>query len=143
MMRDLMRRSRATSDLSPFERLVGDLFEPYGEQSMRQTWVPAVNIEESDDVYEVSAELPGLSREDVNITVEQNVLTISGERKWSDEKDNRNFHRIERGYGKFTRSFALPQQVASDKVKALFHDGVLRVTIPKVEGAKPRRIPIS
>ncbi len=143
MMRDLMRRNRGQSDLTPLERLVGDLFEPFGEQVLRPTWVPPVNIEETGDAYEVTAELPGMKPDDVNITLEQNVLTISGERKWTDEGDNRNFHRVERGYGRFLRTFALPQQVAADRVLAAYEDGVLRVTIPKAEGARPRRVQIT
>lgn len=143
MMRDLIRRNRGQSELNPFERLVSDLFEPFGEQALRQTWVPAVNIEETEEGYEVTAELPGLKKEDVNITVEQNLLTISGERKWNEEQENRNFHRVERGYGRFLRTFALPQQVAADQVRATFEDGVLHISIPKSEGAKPRRVQIS
>ena len=145
-MRDLMRRGFAPnrqSDLNPFDRILGDLLEPFGQQLSRQNWVPPVNIEETGDGYEVSAELPGMRPDEVEITVEQNVLTIAGERKWEDEgAENRNFHRVERGYGRFVRSFALPQQVASDRVDARFDNGVLHVTIPKAEGAKPRRIQI-
>ncbi|HEV8629732.1 MAG TPA: Hsp20/alpha crystallin family protein [Thermoanaerobaculia bacterium] len=138
-----MRRNRGQSDLSPLERLVGDLFEPLGDLGTRQGWAPSVNIEETDDAYEVSADLPGMSKEDVDVTVEQNVLTISGERKWGDEKENRNFHRVERGYGRFLRSFALPHLVDSSNVQATFKDGVLHIRIPKSEGAKPRRVLIS
>lgn len=145
MMRDLMRRNRGMSDLSlsPLDRLFGDLLEPFGQQLQRQSWVPLVDIEETDESYQVSAELPGLRPEDVEVTVEQNVLTISGERKWSEEAENRNFHRVERGYGRFVRSFALPQQVDSNRVQARFEDGVLHVNIPKAEGARPRRIQIN
>lgn len=145
-MRDLMRRGYGPtrqSDLSPFDRFFGDLLEPFGQPLARQSWVPPVNIEETDDAYEVTAELPGLRAEDVEITVEQNVLTIAGERKWADEaNENRNFHRVERGYGRFVRSFALPQQVASDRVDAQFDSGLLHVRVPKAENAKPRRIQI-
>jgi HSP20 family protein len=141
-MRDLLRRNSGVSDLSPLDRLFGDLLQPYGQRSMAQTWVPPVNIEETDEAYEVTAELPGMRPDDVEVTVEQNVLTISGERKWSEEAENRNFHRVERGYGRFLRTFALPQQVSADSVQARFEDGVLHVTIPKAEGARPRRIQI-
>jgi HSP20 family protein len=141
-MRDLIRRGRSQTDLNPLDRLFGDLLQPFAEQNLRQSWMPAVNIEETDEAYQVSAELPGLRPEDVEITVEQNVLTISGERKWGDEEDNRNFHRVERGYGRFLRTFALPQQVAADRVQASFNNGVLEITIPKAEGARPRRIQI-
>jgi HSP20 family protein len=143
MMRDLMRRNRGQSELSPLDRLFGDLLEPFGQQLTARTWAPPVNIEETADAYEVTAELPGLRPEDVEITVEQNVLSISGERKWGDEAENKNFHRVERGYGRFLRTFALPRQVDGDRVQAKFQDGVLHVDIPKAEGAKPRRIQIS
>ena len=143
MMRDLMRRNRGESELSPLDRLFGDFLEPFNQPLMRQSWVPPVNIEETGDAYEVSAELPGLRPEDVEVTVEQNVLSISGERKWGDEAENKNFHRVERGYGRFLRTFALPRQVDGDRVQARFQDGVLHVSIPKSEGAKPRRIQIS
>jgi HSP20 family protein len=142
-MRDLIRRNRGQSELNPFERLVSDLFEPFGEQSTRQTWVPEVNIEETDEAYEVTAELPGIRKDEVQITVEQNLLSIGGERKWDEKQENRNFHRIERGYGRFLRTFALPQQVAADQVKATFEDGVLHVSVPKSETAKPRRVQIT
>ena len=143
MMRDLMRRNRGQSEVNPLERLFGDLLEPFGQPLTRQSWVPPVNIEETDDAYEVSAELPGLRPEDVEVTVEQNVLSISGERKWGDEAENKNFHRVERGYGRFLRTFALPHQVDGERVQARFQDGLLHVSIPKAEGAKPRRIPIN
>src|SRR4029450_4897553 len=98
MMRDLMRRGLGPtrqSDLNPFDRFFGDLLEPFGQPLSRGSWVPPVNIEETDDAYYVSAELPGMRPEEVEITVEQNVLTISGERKWSEEgAENRNFHRV-------------------------------------------------
>jgi HSP20 family protein len=143
MMRDLMRRNRGQSELNPLDRLFGDLLEPFGQQLAPQSWAPPVNIEETGDAYEVSAELPGLRPEDVEVTVEQNVLSISGERKWGDEAGNKNFHRVERGYGRFLRTFALPRQVDGDRVQARFQDGVLHVNIPKAEDAKPRRIQIS
>jgi HSP20 family protein len=131
--------------LGPLDRLFGDLFEPFGQQLRlsRQSWVPPVDIEETGEGYQVTAELPGMRPDDVEVTVEQNVLTISGERKWGEDAENRNFHRVERGYGRFVRSFALPQQVASERVQARFEDGVLHVTIPKAEGARPRRIQIN
>lgn len=143
MMRDLMRRNRGQSELNPLDRLFGDLLEPFGQGLSRQSWAPPVNIEETADAYEVTAELPGLRPDDVEITVEQNVLSISGERKWGDDAENKNFHRVERGYGRFLRTFALPHQVDGEQVQARFQDGVLNVSIPKAEGAKPRRIQIS
>jgi HSP20 family protein len=138
----------------PFERFFGDLAEPFGTWFGRgvqgDAWTPAVNIEETDDAYLVSAELAGMKKDDVDISVENNVLTISGERKWekTDEKGegktaNRQLHRVECGYGAFSRSFALPRQVAAEKVQAKLDNGILHITIPKDEKVRPKRIPIA
>ncbi len=128
----------------------GDLFRPLGlfdswrgEELGDNRWMPAVDVREEDDAYVFSAELPGLTREEVNITVEDNVLTLSGERKFEDQQNGGNYHRIERTYGAFSRSFSLPGQVDSDKIAASFKDGLLTVTVPKTEQAKPRQIKIS
>ena len=117
--------------------------------SESRAWMPAIDIEETDDAYMVTAELPGLKKDEVDITVENNVLTLSGERRW--EKDegaegggrNRQMHRVERGYGRFIRSFALPRPVDAEKVQARFADGELHITIPKDERTRPRRVNIT
>lgn len=140
--RDLSRRGFGEPF---FEDLMAPLGSLLGQGEGTRVWSPPVNIEETDEAYQVSAELPGLRKEEVEITVENNVLTICGERKWELEEGakNRQMHRMERGYGRFSRSFALPRRVDQDKVEARFHDGVLEVTIPKAEGSRPRRIDIS
>jgi HSP20 family protein len=91
----------------------------------------------------LKAELPGVDPKDVDIRIENNVLTISGERKFDSEVKKENYHRVERAYGTFTRSFTLPTMVDSGAVKAEFKDGVLRVTLPKREEAKPKQIQIN
>src|SRR6202034_3007172 len=102
-----------------------------------------VDIQETADAYRIQAELPGLTKEDIHVTLENSVLRLSGERKWEKDVKKENYHRIERTYGSFARSFALPNQVSSDKVEASFANGVLSVVVPKAEAAKPRQISIS
>src|SRR4029077_11323178 len=105
-------------------------------------WVPPVDIAEDEKEYTIKAELPGVNKEDVRVTVEGGVLTITGERKAEKEEKDKKCHRIERNYGTFVRSFMLPEGTASDKVSAEFEDGVLRVRLPKDESAKPKSIEV-
>ncbi len=114
-----------------------------GESGMgRGAWNPSVDIFENKDHLVLEAELPGLSPDDVDISVENNVLTIHGERKFEKQDDGDNFHRVERSYGSFTRSFTLPPTVSSEEVDATFDNGILRVELAKREDAKPRRIEV-
>lgn len=108
----------------------------------RGAWNPNVDIFENKDQIVLEAELPGISPDDVNISIENNVLTIHGERKFEKKDEGENFHRVERSYGSFTRSFTLPPTVSSDNVAATFENGVLRLELAKREEAKPRRIEI-
>jgi HSP20 family protein len=105
-------------------------------------WVPAVDITEDDKEYLVKAELPDLKKEEVKVTVENGELTISGERKFEKEEKNKKYHRIERSFGSFVRSFTLPEAVNGDKVNAEFKDGLLTVHLPKDEKAKPKSIDV-
>jgi HSP20 family protein len=105
-------------------------------------WMPLADITEDDKEYLIKAELPELKREDVKVTVENGVLVISGERKFEKEEKKKKFHRVERGYGTFMRSFALPDDADAGKVKAEFKDGVLTVHLPKTEKAKPKQIEV-
>ena len=105
-------------------------------------WNPQVDIFENKDQIVLEAELPGMKPEDVNISIENNVLTIHGERKFEKKDEKDNFHRVERSYGSFTRSFTLPPTVSSENANAEFENGVLRLTLAKREEAKPRRIEI-
>ena len=109
----------------------------------RDGWIPAVDVRETEGAFVFHAELPGLSKEDVGITLEDNVLALTGERKLENEETKNEFRRIERSYGRFTRSFTLPNEVEADKVEAKYGDGVLTVTVPKAEKTKPRKIEIS
>jgi len=105
-------------------------------------WEPFVDIYETADEVVVHAELPGMNRDDIELTVEKGVLTLSGQRPAGNEAPADNYIRLERRYGRFTRSFTLPGLVDSDNIKAEYTDGILTVRLPKVESAKPRRIQI-
>jgi HSP20 family protein len=107
------------------------------------SWTPAVDIHETDDGFVIKAELPGVSKDDVSIDVHQNTLTLRGQRKHEAEVVNERYHRVERAYGTFQRSFVLPAIVDQDKVQATYKDGVLELHLPKSEAAKPKRIAIN
>jgi len=115
----------------------------YGENAEgERTWAPPIDIYETADAYKVVAELPGFTPDQVDVTVNEGTLTIKGERKFYEETNEENFHRIERRFGAFQRLVSLPQQVQADKVEAGFENGVLTVSIPKAELVKPRKIEI-
>ena len=104
--------------------------------------MPAVDIAERENEYTVNVELPGVSKDDVKITMQDNILTIRGEKKEEKESKGSSFHRVERSYGSFQRSFTLPTRVQSDKIEATYKDGILSVTLPKAEEAKPKQIEV-
>ncbi|MBI4468440.1 MAG: Hsp20/alpha crystallin family protein [Acidobacteria bacterium] len=106
------------------------------------SWVPAVNIFENDQEVSVSVDLPGIKKEDVEITLENNVLTLKGTRKLENEEKRENYHRVERAYGTFARSFNLPNTVDAEKIGAEYQDGVLHIHLPKREESKPRQISV-
>jgi HSP20 family protein len=106
-------------------------------------WMPAVDIYETKDAICVRAELPGMDKEAIGVEVKEGVLTLQGERKFEKEVKEENYHRIERSYGTFHRSFTLPSSVDGEKVTARMKDGVLQVNLPKKEQAKPKQIKIA
>jgi HSP20 family protein len=106
-------------------------------------WAPAVDIYEQDGNIVLKAELPGVDPKDFDVRVENNILTLRGERKLDEEVTKESYHRVERSYGTFTRSFTLPNVVDTDKIKAEYNDGILRLTLPKREEAKPKQISIN
>ncbi len=112
------------------------------ERAEMAAWVPAVDILEEKEAVKLTAELPGMKKEDVKIGIEDGVLTIKGERKFSEERNRDNYYRIERSYGSFSRSFTLPPTVEADKIKANMKDGILELYLPKKEEAKPKEIEI-
>jgi HSP20 family protein len=106
-------------------------------------WAPALDIAERKDAYLVTVELPGVKLDDLEITLEDGMLTIQGERHFTDDASDQNFHRVERRYGSFRRSITLPAHVVADEVEASIEDGVLRILVPKAEEAKPKRIQVN
>jgi HSP20 family protein len=107
------------------------------------SWAPAVDIYEHEGNLVLKAELPGIEAKNVDIRLENNVLTLRGERHFDGEVKRESYHRVERSYGTFSRSFTLPSVVDQEKIKAEYKDGVLRVTLPKKDEAKPKQISIS
>ena len=106
-------------------------------------WTPSVDIIEDEKEWLVKAELPEVKKEDVKVTVEDGVLTITGERKLEKEEKDKKYHRIERSYGNFNRSFSIPATVDEEKIRADYKDGVLKIALPKKEQAKPKQIKIA
>jgi HSP20 family protein len=113
-----------------------------GAQSL-EGWFPAVDVYEDKDSLMVKAELPGLKKEDIEISLQDGLLSLSGERKHAEKQEGANVYRSERGVGRFSRSINLPCSVDADKITATYNEGVLSVTLPKAEEAKPKQIPIS
>lgn len=126
-------------------RLFGDLLSSHDSDVNTETtsWTPTVDISETENSYEIHAELPGVSESDVNISVIDNLLTIKGEKPAEEKAHDKNLYRVERRYGSFQRSFTLPHLVNTSDIKAGFKDGILSITIPKAEEAKPKEIKIS
>ena len=138
-MDDLQRRMTSLFDWSPFRRssLTTD-----DENMTVPEWAPLVDIVEDGKEYLIKVELPEVQKDDVKVTVESGTLTISGERKAEKEQKGRRFHRVERYYGRFERSFSVPDDAEADDVKAEFKDGVLRVHLAKSEQARPKQIEV-
>ena len=119
------------------------MFSDFYNESVARAWTPPVDIYESDNhALVLKAELPDVKREDINVTVENNVLTLRAERQLEKAIARDRFQRLERQYGSFSRSFTLPNVVDTEKIKAEYRDGVLRVTLPKREEAKPKQIQV-
>ena len=132
---------------SEMNRLFNTVFEPssgsQGTSNGVRRWIPSMDLVENDGEFVLRADLPGLSENDVNIELEDNVLTISGERKAEHEDRREGYYRVERAFGKFSRSLTLPEGVDPEAVQASFDRGVLEVRIPKPEQRKPRKVTIS
>jgi HSP20 family protein len=112
------------------------------DRAMTTAWAPALDISERKDAYLVTVEVPGVEPEDLDITMEDGLLTIKGERQFTSESSEQQFHRVERRYGAFRRSITLPAQVQADHIEATFDNGVLQIVVPKAEEAKPKRIQV-
>ena len=121
-----------------------NLSRAFGDEGIaRGAWNPSVDIYENKDQIVLEAELPGMRREDFDLSIENNVITLRGERRFEKKEESDNYHRVERSYGSFTRSFTLPQTVTAEGSTAEYRNGVLRVTLPKREEVKARRIEIT
>lgn len=138
---DPFRELRSLQD--EMTRLFAGVAPRGGEEMTSGTWLPSVDIYEDKDKLVLEADLPGMKREDFDISVENNVITLRGERKFEKKVEGDNYHRVERSYGSFTRSFTLPQTVTADGATAEFEDGILRVSLPKREETKARKIEIT
>ncbi len=139
-MRDLMSLQEEMNRI--FDRFFGNLPAEDQEEMAVSDWYPDVDIVENKDEIVVKAELPGMKKDDIHISYKDGVLTLEGERKKEKEEKDVNYHRIERVYGKFCRSFQLPTVIQEDKINAEYKDGVLTIHLPKAEEAKPKEIEI-
>lgn len=136
-MREMSRLS------SEMNSLMEDLWggrEP--RESLRGAWIPAADIQESADELKISLELPGMTKDDVEVTIDNGVLSIRGERQFEDAKEGETYHRVERSYGQFERAFQMPRSVDPEKVKARFDNGVLTLSLAKREESKPKQIQV-
>jgi HSP20 family protein len=138
-MEDLQKRLSSVFDLTPFR---GSALTTDEQNKTLAEWAPAVDVIEDDKEYLIKVELPEVHKDDVNVTVENGTLTITGERKAEKEEKNRKFHQVERFYGRFERSFSVPTDADETKVNAEFKDGVLRVHLAKSEKALPKQIEV-
>jgi HSP20 family protein len=111
-------------------------------QTGQRLWAPALDISERKDAYVVTVEVPGVNADDLDITLEDGLLTIQGERQFTSESSEQQYHRVERRYGSFRRSITLPAQVKAEAIEASFENGVLEVIVPKAEEAKPKKITV-
>jgi HSP20 family protein len=133
----------ATTLQEQLNRLFNDAFERTAGESNLTTWAPAVDIYETEHQLVVKADLPDVDAKDLDIRVENNILTIRGERKFEKKVDQENYLRVERAYGAFSRSFSLANTVNSEAIKADYQNGVLTLSIPKREEAKPKQIKVN
>jgi len=113
------------------------------EPASTTTWSPAVDIFETESEIVVKAEVPGMDRKDITLNLENNVLTLRGERRFLKETKDENYHRIERSYGGFSRAFSIPVTVDEEKIRADYQDGVLKIVLPKKEQLRPKQIKIT
>ncbi|MEE9421173.1 MAG: Hsp20/alpha crystallin family protein [Desulfatiglandaceae bacterium] len=107
-----------------------------------KSWVPAFDISENEKEYVVTAEIPGIDARDLDVTLSDGILTVKGEKKQEKEDKGENYHRVERSYGSFHRSFRIPEKVATEKVDASYKDGVLKLTLLKAETSEPKKIEV-
>ena len=143
----IRRRGNLFNDLNSIQQEMNHLFDEFfGERHSelaQGNWIPVVDVSESDTNLVVRAELPGMTEDDIDLNLQDNVLTLTGEKKQELDKQKENFHRVERSYGSFSRSFTLPGTLKLDEVTATFKEGILEISLPKSEEAKPKKIEIA
>jgi HSP20 family protein len=142
---DLRDAQEEMAQMSQMSQMLARALGLHGQQQGSATataWAPALDISERKDAYLVTVELPGVEADDLEITLEDGLLTIQGERQFTSESSEQQFHRIERRYGAFRRSITLPAQVQAEQIEATCDNGVLQVLVPKMEEAKPKRIQV-
>ncbi len=137
------------SDVMSMQREINRMFDSFfrgglaGDDTfVASDWTPAVDIAEHENEYSVKLELPGVSKDDVKITMQKNILSVRGEKKKEKETKGSNFHRVERSYGAFQRNFTLPSTVKAERIDASYVDGILTIVLPKAEDAKPKQIDV-
>jgi HSP20 family protein len=141
-LRDAQEEMAQMAQMSPrLAHALGLHGQPQGSGTAT-AWAPALDISERKDAYLVTVELPGVEAEDLEITMEDGLLTIRGERHFAHDSSEQQFHRVERRYGAFRRSITLPAQVQAEQIEASFDNGVLQILVPKMEEAKPKRIQV-
>lgn len=150
-MRTTMTRWEPANDMAAlsqrmdrlFDELMGRGLRRSGDESrVRGTWSPAVNILEKQDTIHITADLPGMKAEDVEVTVDNGVLTVRGERKLEESAEGETYHRVERIYGAFERTFTLPNSVDVNRIEAKFTNGEMEIVLPKREESKPRSVKV-
>ncbi len=124
------------------DRIFDGFFGRSAEQLANRGWYPAVDVYEEKDHYLVKAEVPGMKQSDIKVSIIDNTLTLRGERKTEQVENHKGYHRLERAYGEFCRSFRLPTEVLPEKIDARYKDGILEITVPKSEKAKPKEITV-
>ena len=143
-LRDAQDEMTQMAQMSPrLAHALGLHGQPQGSgRATVAAWAPALDISERKDAYLVTVELPGVETDDLEITLEDGLLTIQGERHFAHDSSEQQFHRVERRYGAFRRSITLPAHVMAEQIEATFEDGVLQIMVPKMEEAKPKRIQV-
>jgi HSP20 family protein len=139
---DLRTAQEEMAQLSPMLAHALGLHAQQQGSGEAMAWAPALDISERKDAYLVTVELPGVEADDLEITLEDGLLTIQGERHFAHDSSEQQFHRVERRYGAFRRSITLPAQVQAEQIEASFDNGVLQILVPKMEEAKPKRIQV-
>jgi HSP20 family protein len=142
---DLRNAQEEMAQMGQMSPMLAQALGLYGQQQGNATataWAPALDISERKDAYLVTVELPGVEADDLEITMEDGLLTIKGERQFARDSSEQQFHRVERRYGAFRRSITLPAQVLAEQIEASFDNGVLQILVPKMEEAKPKRIQV-